>query len=259
MSILTADSSLAELLVTQTPVDLKCTLLTSTVEQSGVIEICGSHGAGKSLVALHVAASLSLPREFGGRSAHVVVFDLDHKFSIHLFRTISNGIMKRYISGSPHAIDTSSADVLAESMRRTSVVHCSTELELFAALRAIRESYRHIRGPKVVLIENLSALYWQAKADGDTGAALQAASARAIRDLVRECGVLVLATKPPIAAASAGEQRDYTARAWQVLVRSRLYVSRAPPPGSTYTLRDRADRTATAAHFVIEDDGLHFL
>ncbi|KAK9846012.1 hypothetical protein WJX81_008398 [Elliptochloris bilobata] len=132
-----------------------------------VLEVNGPSGAAKSEILVQVAASCILPKDAGGvalgREENVVLLDLDAKFDeLRLFQVLS----MRLSEALQQSVEEVSEPARA-SLQRFHLVQCDSSFQLLATLRVLKPLLTKLQagaGLQLLLIDNMSAYYWQDRA-----------------------------------------------------------------------------------------------
>lgn len=190
-----------------------------------VLEVFGGAGVGKSELLMGMLVFTILPLrfhdiDFGGNGLGVVYFDNDLKFNmgrlVHLLtlrweRAIAQAMLDSRFSAAARRLteDPSAKDTfLVSTLDRLIIYRCTDSLQFAATLAGLEPLLRSRDTIRIVMIDTLSAFYWQDKhEDGN----FQKSSTRAptvLTRLLSQHNIVVVAAKGRLGAPRANGQED---------------------------------------------------
>lgn len=154
------------------------TLFPGGINLGNVVEISGDSGSGKTTLITQCLAKCLLPKtwnefEIGGHGARAVIVNTDHHFQIlKLVSVMESLLMKCRESGNieaqlPKHIDSKTAEkIIKESLANLIVLNCYDSVQLFVTFHSIQRILANDPNTSLVIIDSLSAYYWQDAAAG---------------------------------------------------------------------------------------------
>ncbi|XP_059182930.1 DNA repair protein XRCC2 [Centropristis striata] len=215
-----------------------------------VVELYGTEGTGKTELLYHLLCRCVLPAASGGLEVDVVFVDTDYSLDmLRLVSILDSRLNAARSTGSPSA--GSDEAVLRSCLSRLLVVHCSSSSQLLLTLHFLETSLSSRPGLALLLIDSISAFYWQDRCEGGPSVAKQeeklSKCAELLGRLLRDYRITVFATCHAIrrnysgpssssfpsssssscsSSSSSDSDRPYLCRSWQRLVTHRLLCSR---------------------------------
>ncbi|XP_030254060.1 DNA repair protein XRCC2 [Sparus aurata] len=262
-------------------------------DQGEVVELYGPEGTGKTELLYHLLCRCVLPVASGGLEVDVVFVDTDYSLDmLRLVSILDSRLNAARSTGSPSA--GSDEALLRHCLSRLLVVHCSSSSQLLLTLHFLETSLSSRPGLALLLIDSISAFYWQDRCEGGASIAKQeerlSKCAELLGRLLRDYRITVFATCHAIRRSYSGPSssssstsstsseydRPYLCRPWQRLVNHRLLCSRqeaahnmaATAGGSreqrrrrVFTARCTSSRTkaSRSSSFCVTDGGVEFM
>ncbi|KAB5587220.1 hypothetical protein PHYPO_G00010590 [Pangasianodon hypophthalmus] len=215
--------------------------------QGDVIEFHGVEGSGKTEMLYHILSRCILPTCSGGLEVEVVFIDTDYHFD--MLRLVS--ILENRLTSS--APESEMEEVVRSSLRRLSVLHCSSSIQLLLTLHYLEGILCSRPALCLLVIDSISAFYWIDRANGGDSLARQEANLRKCTEILdrlrRDYGVVVVATthavmrnysssstasgssepsgSTPSWKCSSDFDKQYLCRAWQKILTHRLLFSKS--------------------------------
>ncbi|XP_053093835.1 DNA repair protein XRCC2 isoform X2 [Pangasianodon hypophthalmus] len=195
----------------------------------------------------HILSRCILPTCSGGLEVEVVFIDTDYHFD--MLRLVS--ILENRLTSS--APESEMEEVVRSSLRRLSVLHCSSSIQLLLTLHYLEGILCSRPALCLLVIDSISAFYWIDRANGGDSLARQEANLRKCTEILdrlrRDYGVVVVATthavmrnysssstasgssepsgSTPSWKCSSDFDKQYLCRAWQKILTHRLLFSKS--------------------------------
>lgn len=195
----------------------------------------------------HLLSRCILPTHRGGLEVEVVFVDTDYHFD--LLRLVSI-LEARLTSSLP---ESEMEEVVRSSLRRLSVLHCSSSVQLHLTLHYLQGILCSQPALCLLIIDSISAFYWIDRANGGDSLARQEANQRKCTEILdrlrKDYGLVVFATthavmrnyssssttsgpsessgSTPSWKCSSDFDKQYLCRAWQKKLTHRLLFSKS--------------------------------
>lgn len=210
-----------------------------------VIEFHGVEGSGKTEMLYHLLSRCVLPTHREGLEVEVIFVDTDYHFD--MLRLVSI-LEARLSSSSP---ESEMEETVRSSLRRLSVLHCSSSVQLLITLQHLEGILCSRPALCLLVIDSISSFYWIDRANGGDSLARQEANLRRCTEILdrfrRDYGVVILATTHAVmrnySSSSTGSSepsgstpswkcssdfdKQYLCRAWQKILTHRLLFSKS--------------------------------
>lgn len=249
------------------------------------MELHGTEGTGKTETLYHLIIRCILPTRHGGLEAEVVFVDTDFHFDTLRLVTILENRLARRSAGTTGAScqkpsteeeeeqhqqkelqeQEGDEEMVKACLRRLFVVHCSSSAQLLLSLHYLEGWFSSRPALGLLVLDSLSAFYWQDRSAGGESVPRQEANLRKCAQLLdrlrRDYGIVIFATvhaimrnygsseassssaapRPceapsPSSSSSSNSRRwnsvvdfdkPYLCRVWQRLVTQRLVFSKS--------------------------------
>lgn len=129
------------------------------IQRKHVCDISGPCNSGKTILLMEIIASTILPIEYGGRNAHVILLDNDHKFAANVL----NKIIGRQILNFMHPIEMDQQTIDNVTYCALEHLHVIKSYDAFEYDLAIMELDLIITSNvnvALIAIDSLLAFYW---------------------------------------------------------------------------------------------------
>lgn len=187
-----------------------------------VIEFYGSSGAGKTEMLLHVVKKCIMPKmwkdvSLGGFDVEVLYIDTDHKLPILRLATlvekhVTDAIKVGSLSDASPS-DPSEEEVeclIKRCLNKLQIYHCRSSQHLLITLHSIEMMLSTNADVSILVIDSISAFYWNDRYSGGDSTASQEAKMKHIvkilKILLDSYGLILFATK---AALFRKKWRDF--------------------------------------------------
>ncbi|MBN3294500.1 XRCC2 protein, partial [Polypterus senegalus] len=224
-----------------------------------VVELHGAEGTGKTELLYHVLVHCILPTAQGGLEVEVLFVDTDFHFD--MLRLVA--LLEHRLPGSPEAL-------VRRSLRRLTLVQCSSSVQLLLTLRYLESLLCGRPALGVLMLDSLSPFYWTDRSAGREDTLRRCSEF--LHKLVKDYQLLVFAATQALMRAKSGEgraaaegatpmdgYRPYLCRAWQRMVTHRVVVGRAEGPLFSLASHSLKSRRTWQCHFGIGEGGVHFV
>ncbi|XP_028824549.1 DNA repair protein XRCC2 [Denticeps clupeoides] len=204
--------------------------------QGDVVEMHGMEGTAKTETLYHLVSCCILPAQCGGLEVEVMFVDTDHHFDMLRLVAVLEGRLE------PAGDGSLKEETLKASLRRLSVVRCSSSAQLLLTLLHLENTFCSRPSLCVLMVDSISAFYWVDRGNGGDRPARQEANLHKCAELLdrirRDYGITVFATTHAImrnyasssaspSSSSTGDfDRPYLCRAWQRIVTHRVVFSK---------------------------------
>ncbi|KAI5630550.1 DNA repair protein XRCC2, partial [Silurus asotus] len=239
--------------------------------QGDVIEFHGVEGSGKTEMLYHLLIRCILPTRSGGLEVEVVFVDTDYHFD--MLRLVSI-LESRLTSSSPPQSEME--EVVRSSLRRLSVLHCSSSVQLLLTLHYLEGVVCSRPALCLLVIDSISAFFWIDHANGGDSLTRQEANLRKCTEILdrlrRDYGVVVFATMHAVMrnySSSSGSSepsgsapswkrnsdfdKQYLCRSWQKLLTHRLLFSKSEQS----SVSEEHKRIFSSACSTVRTKGVH--
>ena len=227
--------------------------LSQPVQLKDVIELYGDNNSGKTQILLHLVANCILPQKWegallGGREVGVIFVDTDYHFSmLRLVEIIEERVTSCFIDQGLTMTSVAAREVLIKScLSRLIVAKCNSTEELLETMRSFDKILRNRSDVCVMMIDSVSAFYYQDKSEGGDSYQAQQKPQRKLVEIIRrfidQYYLVVIATLPAIYSKDINrlqrmEDYSYMCRKWQWFVKYAFVVSRTSDKPSTFLLK----------------------
>ncbi|XP_072534787.1 DNA repair protein XRCC2 [Salminus brasiliensis] len=263
--------------------------------QGDVVEFHGVEGSGKTEMLYHLMTHCVLPKDRGGLEVEVVFVDTDYHFDMLRLVSVLEARLTRPANENADSSERETEEVVRSCLRRLSVVHCSSSVQLLLTLHYLEGVICSRPALCLLVIDSISAFYWVDRSSGGESLARQEANLRKCTELLnklrRDYGIVVFATTHAImrnyssAAGSTAHgssepsgstpswknvtdfDKPYLCRTWQRILTHRIVFSKAEQSlvavdgkqvfsVACSTVRTKAAKRCT---FYVTEGGVQFL
>ena len=195
-----------------------------------VLELAGAAGAGKTELAIAMAAAFVLPASLGGSDGSVVWFDSELRLSAERVASVLCSRVQVFVD--EDKLDPLDAEHLVKACaQRIHVSQPGSSLAMLAALRCLRDQLHHLdkdTHPRLVVVDSLASFHFQDLETEGVEAGLHCSVPNMMRAMLVDSLVpaTLLGLKPALLQPKlSGELTgEYLSQAWQGLVALRLLV-----------------------------------
>ncbi|CAK6434199.1 unnamed protein product [Pipistrellus nathusii] len=236
-----------------------------------ILEFHGPEGTGKTEMLYHLTARCILPQSAGGLEIEVLFIDTDYHFDLLRLVTILE-----------HRLSQSSEEMIKFCLGRLFLVCCCSSSQLLLTLYSLEAMFCSHPSLCLLILDSLSAFYWIDRANGGESVNLQESTlkkcSQLLEKLVNEYRLVLFATTQSIMqktststeASSSGfkrptdasvDYRPYLCKAWQQLVKQRLFFSKDDSKAShqfSLVSRNLKSNTLKKYVFIIRESGVEF-
>jgi DNA-repair protein XRCC2 len=236
-----------------------------------ILEFHGPEGTGKTEMLYHVTARCILPKSEGGLEVEVLFIDTDYHFD-----------MLRLVTILEHRLSHSSEETIKHCLGRLFLVYCSSSTQLLLTLYSLETMFCSHPCLCLLILDSLSAFYWIDRVNGGESVNLQESTlkkcAQLLEKLVNEYRLVLFATTQSIMQKASVspegpsafkhpfdtdvDYRPYLCKAWQQVVRHRIFFSKQDDSKSTnqFSLVSRhlKSNSLRKHFFIIRESGVEF-
>lgn len=160
-----------------------------------VVEFSGAEGTGKTELLLNIAALCILPQscvgvKLPGCSVDVMYIATSCELEIMRLVAVMESILLSHGVTSAHC-----KDLITESLERLHVMKCNTMDELALTLYLLKIYVKNHPEVCMLLVDNITTFWWMERVTYPTKSACLQTWIPAIKELIRELHVVVIATK----------------------------------------------------------------
>uniref|UniRef100_A0A4W5N452 X-ray repair cross complementing 2 n=1 Tax=Hucho hucho TaxID=62062 RepID=A0A4W5N452_9TELE len=231
--------------------------------QGDVVEFHGTEGSGKTETMYHLVTHCILPADRGGLEVEVMYVDTDYHFDMLRLVTVLEQRLGEDAKGEDSVAAVEPEERVRACLARLFVVHCSSSVQLLLTLHYLENTFCSRPALCLLVIDSISAFYWEDRSGGGESVAKQEANLRKCSELLdrllRDYRIVVFATthaimrnyghsaQADVAAMTPGPSepsssssswrrwssshasnfdKAYLSRAWQRLVTHRVLFSK---------------------------------
>ncbi|XP_069933398.1 DNA repair protein XRCC2 isoform X1 [Oryctolagus cuniculus] len=241
-------------------------------DKSDILEFHGPEGTGKTEMLYHLTARCILPKSEGGLEIEVLFIDTDYHFD-----------MLRLVTILEHRLSQSSEDIIKYCLGRFYLVYCSSSTQLLLTLYSLETMFCSHPSLCLLILDSLSVFYWIDRVNGGESVNLQESTLKKcsqfLKKLVDQYRLVLFATTQSIMqkASNSPEEvpstfkracdaevdyRPYLCKAWQQLVKHRIFFSKQDDSKSSnkFSLVSRhlKNNNFKKLFFIIAESGVQF-
>jgi DNA-repair protein XRCC2 len=227
--------------------------LSRPVQVKDVIELYGDDGSGKTQILLHLIANCILPQKWKGaslegRGVGVIFVDTDYHFSLlRLVEILEERITSCFLQqGLPMPSVAARQTFIKSCLSRLTLAKCNSTEELLDTMRSFDKILCNRTDICVMMIDSISAFYWQDKSDGGETYQGREKHQKRLVELLRryidQYYLVVIATLPAIYSKDFKriqrmDDYAYMCRPWRRFVKCAYVVSRTSDKSSTFLMK----------------------